>query len=149
MSYFNIRAYGLLLNERNELLLSDEKGYGMSFTKFPGGGIELGEGLRDGLKREFVEECMLEVEIVRHLYTTEEFIPSAFDESQVIAVYFLVHAMNLADWDIRVPDRKISKDEAIQEQTFRWVPLNELQDEMLTFEMDRRALEALRLSLYI
>lgn len=92
---------------------------------------------------------MLEVEIVRHLYTTEEFIPSAFDESQVIAVYFLVHAMNLADWDIRVPDRKISKDEAIQEQTFRWVPLNELQDEMLTFEMDRRALEALRLSLYI
>jgi len=32
----------------------------MQFSKFPGGGLEYGEGLIEGLKREFVEECNVE-----------------------------------------------------------------------------------------
>lgn len=144
MSHFNIRAYGLLLNHRHEVLLSDETGYGRSFTKFPGGGIELGEGLADGLAREFMEECLLEIDVVRHLYTTGEYIPSTFDESQVIAVYYQVEATNLENWDINVPGRIIQKDEPIQIQTFRWVPLDRLTAEMLTFEMDRNAVNELK-----
>ena len=53
MKSFNIRVYGILLNDRNEVLVSDECRNGYSFTKFPGGGLEFGEGLVDGLKREF------------------------------------------------------------------------------------------------
>ncbi|HEY0897744.1 MAG TPA: NUDIX hydrolase, partial [Sphingobacteriaceae bacterium] len=52
MSYpFNVRVYGLLINHRQEILISDEEEYGVRFTKFPGGGLEYGEGLLDGLKR--------------------------------------------------------------------------------------------------
>jgi 8-oxo-dGTP diphosphatase len=65
MALFNVRVYGLLINDEQEILISDEQEYGMQFTKFPGGGLELGEGLIDGLKREFVEECNVEVEVIQ------------------------------------------------------------------------------------
>ena len=39
---FNVRVYGLLINDRNEILISDEQEYGMQFAKFPGGGLEHG-----------------------------------------------------------------------------------------------------------
>ena len=39
MAIFNVRAYGLLVNEANQILVSDEKEYGRLFTKFPGGGL--------------------------------------------------------------------------------------------------------------
>jgi 8-oxo-dGTP diphosphatase len=88
--FFNVRVYGLLINDSNEVLISDEQEYGMQFTKFPGGGLEYGEGLTDGLKREFVEECNVEVEIISHFYTTDFFVKSAFNDSQIISVYYLV-----------------------------------------------------------
>ncbi len=87
---FNVRVYGLLMNADNEILISDEREYGMSFTKFPGGGLEFGEGLIDGLKREFVEECNVEVEVTSHFYTTDFFVKSAFNDSQIISVYYMV-----------------------------------------------------------
>lgn len=90
MYLFNIRVYGLLINENQEILVSDEQEYGMQFTKFPGGGLEYGEGIIDGLKREFIEECSLEIDIVNHFYTTDFFVKSAFNESQIISVYYVV-----------------------------------------------------------
>ncbi|MEN0057112.1 MAG: NUDIX domain-containing protein, partial [Mucilaginibacter sp.] len=79
MEYFNVRVYGLLINEQNQVLISDEQEYGHRFIKFPGGGLEIGEGLIDGLKREFVEECQAEVEILSHFYTTDFYVRSAFN----------------------------------------------------------------------
>src|ERR1700712_5025398 len=90
MYRFNVRVYGLLINDSAEILLSDEQEYGMRFIKFPGGGLEYGEGLTDGLKREFVEECNVEVEVINHFYTTDFFVKSAFNDSQIISVYYLV-----------------------------------------------------------
>jgi hypothetical protein len=42
---FNIRVYGLLINKQQEVLVTDEYRIGMYMTKFPGGGLEYGEGL--------------------------------------------------------------------------------------------------------
>src|SRR5471030_2461826 len=91
---FNVRVYGLLINADNEILISDEQEYGMRFTKFPGGGLEFVEGLIDGLKREFLEECNLEIEVTRHFYTTDFFVKSAFNNSQVISIYYMVNNLN-------------------------------------------------------
>lgn len=66
MPSFNVRVYGLLINDKREVLISDEKEYGTLFSKFPGGGLEYGEGLIDGLKREFLEECDMEIDVVKH-----------------------------------------------------------------------------------
>ena len=59
---FNLRVYGILINEQNQLLVSDEYIRGMKITKFPGGGLEFGEGTRDCLKREFLDYIKLDTQ---------------------------------------------------------------------------------------
>src|SRR5690349_3590440 len=76
MSIITLRVYGILINEKNQVLVSDEYIRGGYFTKFPGGGLEFGEGTRDCLKREFIEEMGLRIEVDEHLYTTDIFMPS-------------------------------------------------------------------------
>ncbi len=93
LKYFNIRVYGILINEANQVLVSDERIYNrnLEITKFPGGGLELGEGTLDCIKREFKEELNIDIEIVKHLYTTDFFQQSAFhDDHQIISIYYIV-----------------------------------------------------------
>ncbi len=146
MPKFNVRVYGLLINECNEVLISDEQEYGMRFTKFPGGGLELGEGLTDGLKREFVEECQVEVEVLSHFYTTDFFVVSAFNNSQVISVYYKVK--NLTPLNLVIKQKIFDFDgEGDVLQAFRWVNLEDLKVEDFTFETDQHVVKLLLKSL--
>ena len=43
---FNLRVYGILINKQQQVLVSDEYIRGMYITKFPGGGLEFGEGIQ-------------------------------------------------------------------------------------------------------
>jgi len=134
--FFNVRVYGLLINDKNEVLISDEQEYGIQFTKFPGGGLEYGEGLIEGLKREFVEECNTEVEVISHFYTTDFFVKSAFNDSQIISVYYLVKAVS----DLRFATKTIVFDfdgEGDILQSFRWIKLSELTVDAFTFPTDQ------------
>ena len=98
MGRFNIRVYGLWINDRQEILLSDERMGDFRFTKFPGGGLEFGEGLHDGLKREWREELGVEIEIIDHFYTTDFFQSSAFHtETQIISIYYLVRPLKMPE----------------------------------------------------
>jgi 8-oxo-dGTP diphosphatase len=134
--YFNVRVYGLLINEYNEVLISDEQEYGMRFTKFPGGGLELGEGLADGLKREFMEECNAKIDIISHFYTTDFFVRSAFNDSQVIGVYYLVK--NLEPLNLVFKTAVFDFDgEGEVLQAFRWVKLTDLTAENFPFPTDK------------
>lgn len=75
------------------LLVCEEMIRGQQIIKFPGGGLEYGEGTIEGLKREFMEEMQLEVEILSHYYTTDYFQPSAYDDSQVISIYYMIRPL--------------------------------------------------------
>ncbi len=143
MSYFNVRVYGLLINQHNEVLVSDEEEYGFRFSKFPGGGLELGEGLIDGLKREFVEECEADIDVLSHFYTTDFYEKSAFNESQVISVYYLVKE--------KAPLQLVFKDtiydfdgEGEILQAFRWVKIEDLDIESITFKTDKTVTRLLK-----
>lgn len=143
MYKFNIRVYGLLINERNQILLSDEEEYGFQFSKFPGGGLEYGEGLIDALKREFIEECNTEIEVLEHFYTTDFFIQSVFNESQVISVYYIVNPLSSLDLNFR--ERPFDFDqEGDLLQAFRWKNLQELTVADVTFPTDQRVVELLK-----
>ena len=74
---FNIRVYGLLINDHRQVLVADELIRGMRITKFCGGGLEPGEGTRDCLVREFMEEMNLRIEVTGHIYTTDFYQQSA------------------------------------------------------------------------
>ena len=142
---FNVRVYGLLLNEKRQLLISDELEYGMKFSKFPGGGLEYGEGLLDGLKREFMEECDFGVEILSHFYTTDFYLKSAFDDTQIISVYYLVKNLGAINLPIKtVPfDFDGIKEEGGSLQAFRWIDFDQLKIEDVTFPADQKAVELL------
>jgi 8-oxo-dGTP diphosphatase len=142
MALFNVRVYGLLVNGQDEILLSDEQEYGYQFTKFPGGGLELGEGLIDGLKREFMEECNAEVEVLNHFYTTDFYVKSAFNDSQIISIYYWVK--NLSNLDLNFKTKVFDFDGTGEVlQAFRWVPLADLKVEDMTFPIDQHVVKLL------
>ena len=89
MKRFNVRVYGILVQE-GKLFVSDEYIKGYEITKLPGGGLEFGEGTADCLIREFKEEADITVKVKRHFYTTDFYVKSAFNDSQVISVYYRV-----------------------------------------------------------
>lgn len=93
---FTVRVYGLLIKD-DQILLSRENIYGGEYLKFPGGGLEFGEGTIDCLRREFKEECDLDIEVGEHFYTTENYVPSAFSSKvQVLSIYYFVSCKDLS-----------------------------------------------------
>jgi len=140
---FNVRIYGLLINDQNEVLISDEQEFGMRFSKFPGGGLEFGEGLIDGLKREFMEECNMEVAVIKHFYTTDFFIKSIFNDSQLVCVYYLVKNVSPIDLVIKTEPFDFDGGGDVL-QSFRWIKITELGKEDLTFPLDQHVVGLLR-----
>lgn len=89
----NLRVYGVLVNDNRQVLVSDERIYynNLEVTKFPGGGLELGEGTKECVIREAKEEIGIDVEVTDHLYTTDFFQQSAFNpEHQIVSIYYLI-----------------------------------------------------------
>ena len=138
---FNVRVYGIL-TENNSVLLSDEYIKGNKITKFPGGGLEFGEGTKDCLIREFKEELDLDIEVLDHLYTTDFFVSSAFhSNSQVISIYYLVKAKSKPNFKISETEHNYDKKEGAQ--SLRWIDLKELKESDLTLIIDKRVGEIL------
>lgn len=134
-----VRAYGVLVRD-NEVLVTEEVIRGRHVVKFPGGGLELGEGLADCVVREFSEELGLEVRVRGHLYTTDFFVASAFDpECQVIVVYYVVAPVNPA----AVPAiSDVARREGVH--SFRWIPVAGMTGSELTFKTDQVAAAMVR-----
>lgn len=136
MKRFNIRVYGIGIRNNDEVLLSDESISDFSFTKFPGGGLEWGEGTKDCLIREFREEFDLEIEVGELFYFTDFFQQSAFSEyDQVISVYY----------SIKLPasfnEHNVQGDKG---ETLRWKTIRELTSDDLTFPIDKKVAELLK-----
>ncbi len=144
MYRFNIRVYGLLINEQKQVLVSDELIRGSYITKFPGGGLEFGEGTRNCLQREFMEEMNLQVEIGDHIYTTDYFQLSAFNpEHQIISIYYFAKALEeikapLRDKPFDFDEEQLKVYEATKEtETFRFVDWHEFSPESVTLPIDK------------
>ncbi|WP_163323033.1 NUDIX domain-containing protein [Draconibacterium mangrovi] len=145
MGQFLIRVYGLVINENKEVLLSDEFVLSTKMTKFPGGGLEFGEGLIDGLKREFFEECEgQEIENIWHFYTTDFYQKALFfDDAQLISIYYLA--------DLKHPIKsKISEKafdfeiDGCKTQSFRWEKIKDINEDDITFPIDKLVLKKLK-----
>lgn len=99
----NVRVYACVVKDKKVLTLFEEYA-GEPLMKFPGGGLEYGEGLTDCLKREFEEELNVHIEIAEHLYTQEDFLVSRFKENeQLLTIYYIVNILNEEDFIILDP----------------------------------------------
>ncbi len=135
---FNIRIYGIIINDEKKILVADEKRFGISFTKFPGGGLEFGEGTIDCLKRECLEELGQEIEVSEHFYTTDFFQESAFNKNhQLISIYYLIKTIK--------PFIEVIPETCLPEkESFRWIPLKDLSADIFRFPIDKIVAEKLK-----
>lgn len=137
---FNIRVYFLIeYNER--VLVSDELLAGRNCTKFPGGGLEYGEGTLDACKREAMEELGQEIEVLDHLYTTDFFVRSSFyPTDQVVAIYYRARLIEQPKFEIA--DRQFDFKSGVNgEERRRWIELKTSSIDQMTFPTDRAALQ--------
>ena len=136
---YNLRVYAIIMNGDGDVLIADEREHGVSFTKFPGGGLEFGEGLVDGLQRELKEELGVDAEIGELFYVNDFFQRSAFrDTDQLISFYF--GAFVETD-DVPVSDHEVPLTE--EGEKFRWVAMAELSEDMMTFPIDKKVVQLL------
>lgn len=149
MALFNVRVYGILLDKNKRLLVSDEFIRGSYFTKLPGGGLELGEGTRDCLQREFMEETGLPVEIGEHIYTTDFYQVSAFNnKDQILSVYYYV-TTNEAETLItkKKPfdfEPQQIADPGGEAEVFRWVEWNDIHEDIMSLPIDKIVIRMIR-----
>ena len=107
--------------------------------------MQFGEGTIDCLKREFMEELLIEINVISHFYTTDFFQPSFLNKNhQVISIYYSVETPETS----RIPvtdepfDFKYIGEGA---QNFRWLELNKCLESAVTFPIDRHVLRMLKL----
>ncbi|NBG65534.1 NUDIX domain-containing protein [Acidiluteibacter ferrifornacis] len=137
ISRFNVRIYGVLFsNDRQRVLVSDEFRFGRAFTKFPGGGLEFGEGVLDALKREFYEEMEIDVLKASLFYINENFQDSAFSKKeQLLSIYYLIE-----EYSGRLPmiaQERFDFDQVEEAQSFRWIEISKMSEEEFTFPVDK------------
>ncbi len=147
---FTIRVYGVLLVERGthrerHVLVSDELIKGHRITKFPGGGLEYGEGLKDCLVREIREEVGVEAIDLHHFYTTDFFQQSAFHARpmQVVSVYYTFQVNDPEAIPVVHEPFEGLQGPADQERS-RWLRLEGSSEEDLTLPIDRVVWKLLR-----
>ena len=144
ISMFNIRVYGILINEKRQVLVSDEFIRGVYITKFPGGGLEFGEGTRECLAREFMEEMNLKVKVTDHIYTTDFYQQSGFNAAhQIISIYYFAEALEPITAPLRSKpfdfDAQQLKmyEETGETETFRFIDWEDFSEEVVSLPMDK------------
>ena len=137
---FNLRVYGLCL-DGEDIWISKEVSEKYQFTKFPGGGLQAGEGLADCLRREWKEETGVEPDSLQFYFVNDFYQESAFNPNQqIFAFYFLVQC--------KMPDTIIHHDETRWNSRFDVsiykTKLSELTENDLTFPIDKLVLQMLK-----
>ncbi|CAN5395799.1 NUDIX domain-containing protein [soil metagenome] len=96
--YIGVGVGALVFNDKNQVFLAqrgpqarNEKGC----WEFPGGRVEFGEKLADALRREFLEEYGLQIEVVELLCVTDHII-SAEHQHWVSPTFLARHVAGVA-----------------------------------------------------
>ncbi len=140
---FIIRVYGIAIHH-DRILVCDEYWFDTPMTKFPGGGLEYGEGTLDCLKRECFEELDQEVTILSHYYTTDFFQATRFiPGKQLISIYYLMALKEPAQLPVSNSKFAFTRREegAI---SCRWITREQLSADEFTLPIDKKVADMLR-----
>ena len=132
MKRFNIRLYAIIINEEGDILLCDEVHRDKHMIKFPGGGLEWGEGTVDCLKRELMEEFDLQL-LEHHLFYVTDFFQASFfnADHQVVSIYY----------KCKIVGSPNPKEENVK---FFWADFKSLEAELMTFPIDKHVIGLLK-----
>jgi 8-oxo-dGTP diphosphatase len=138
---FNIRVYALIVND-NRLLVSEEQHGSVFLRKFPGGGLQFGEGILQALHRELKEELNAEVENASLFSVTEDFVVSFLNnKQQVIGVHYLVELkQDYSDEYLKNNHLELENGHI----HFKWMLLDNLTADDFTSPVDKVAFQKLQ-----
>ena len=137
---FNLRGEALII-ERDSILVSRELIMGKYLYKFPGGGLEYGEGLIEGLQRESMEEMNQNLKNIEHFYTTDFFQQSQFDsKDQLIAIYYKAKLTSKINNKLKAPIKDFP--------VFVWKKITDFSENDLHFPTDKFVFNLLKKSQY-
>lgn len=89
--YIRLGVYAVIVNDKNEILLTKTQSGTRLIYNFPGGGVDNGEGFADALRRECQEELGAEVAISTLLHSSKQLYPhSDFPYSRMFNLYYEV-----------------------------------------------------------
>lgn len=129
----NVRVYCCIVKNQKVLVLHEEY-VGQHLMKFPGGGLEMGEGVLECLQRELDEELNLKIVNIKHLYTQEDFQISRFrDNEQLLSIYYTA--------DMQSEDDLLIRDMMIER--IEWLDLH-TEENPLPLPIDRIAFSKLK-----
>lgn len=129
----NVRVYATIIKDGKVLALHEEY-VGEHLMKFPGGGLEFGEGILECVERELEEELNIKVKNIEHLYTQEDFLVSKFRNSeQLLSIYYSAEMVD--ENELLIMDPCIEKIE--------WVSLNAEENPFL-LPIDKIAFDVLK-----
>tara|TARA_B100001094_G_scaffold83894_1_gene80207 strand:- start:1198 stop:1650 length:453 start_codon:yes stop_codon:yes gene_type:complete len=136
------RVYGFLINNSKQVLVSAERFNGIPLIKFPGGGVEWGEGLQEALIREFKEELKISIGVKENIYFNDFPVESAIDKRyQVQAFFYHVEPLEPMRFSTVLSLKPPEKNT----ENFIWVDLKNLNEELFTYEIEKEAVKALRI----
>lgn len=133
MKPFNVRVYALL-EHKGKVMVMHEPFQGKLIYKFPGGGLEFGEGTVDCIRREFLEELNLKVDVTSHFYTQDFFTLNAFDPTeQVLLIYYKASISDNELKKLKILDADINE--------LLWIEPKNLKVDKFTLDADKVVVE--------
>lgn len=113
-----VRSAGILIKDDKVLLIRHQKGEN-TYWLLPGGGVDYGETMEESLKREFSEECNIDVEVKDMVFISQGIAP---DKSRhIIHMNFAVEYIG---GELRVGDEGILKE-------VRYLPIEDIDNIIL------------------
>ena len=138
MKPIRVRASGVVIRDGAILLIAyDGDGAGYHFN-VPGGGVEIGESMRDTVRREFMEEACFDVS-VGPLLLTWEAIEASFPAIRSHTIGHVFFCETAPDAEPRMPEVLDNKHQVGLE----WVPLTDLPDAPLMPKIGRQIVDRL------
>ena len=149
---FNVRVYMILTrvhpSEKTlQVLVSYERLPMGGVMKFPGGGLEWGEGTSACLRREALEELGQPIEVGEWTHVSRRAHISSFDANQQVVA---VHVEASLEGDVAFDDQGalddvFGKKVPVMHQRLGWQDVNSLQERDFHFASDREAWNAWKL----
>jgi ADP-ribose pyrophosphatase YjhB (NUDIX family) len=96
----------------------------------------------------FKEELNLEILIKSHFYTTDFYVPSFFNpQHQLISVYYLIERKE--NFDLKTSTKRFDFEPIHGSQSLRWLTIKEIEENELTYPIDKKVILMLKNSYYI
>lgn len=140
MTQRTVRVYGFLVRQ-GRVIVAVERIQGVPVVKFPGGGVEVQEGLSEALTREFQEELGMQIQIGEHVYVNDFPVTSMFNPAYNVLSHFYLVTSHDEPQGVFVEHIEPPMDNGEQ---FTWQPLDQLDPEVFTSPIEQAAVRALK-----